>query len=328
MQKDVFLMKVTIYTDGAARNNSEGPGGYGAVIIYTDKEGMEHKKELSAGFDKTTNNRMELMGAIAAFENLNRPCEVDFFSDSKYLTDAFNLKWIEGWKSNGWKNSKKDPVKNRELWERLLEAIDIHTVKWNWVKGHDGNEFNELCDKLATEAADSLELFHDDGGDLKNITINKKIIKETSREKVVEKIEIKYIDDEMIRLDYIEGKSDWIDLRCSEDIDLKQGEWKLIPLGVAMRLPKGYEAHIVPRSSTFKNFGIIQTNHMGVIDSSYSGDDDWWRLPALAMRDTHISKNERICQFRIVKNQPAIEFEIVDHLDEKNRGGFGSTGVL
>lgn len=143
----------------------------------------------------------------------------------------------------------------------------------------------------------------------------------------IQKIQIKYLNDKIKKLEYIDGKSDWIDLRSAEDIDLKQGEFHLIPLGVAMKLPEGYEAHIVPRSSTFKNFGIIQTNHMGVVDCSYCGDNDQWFMPVLAMRDTHISFNDRVCQFRIMKNQPKIEFQEKTHLSDKDRGGFGSTGI-
>ncbi len=143
----------------------------------------------------------------------------------------------------------------------------------------------------------------------------------------MEKIVIKYFTDRIDKLEYIDGKSDWIDLRASEDVILKKGEFKLIPLGVAMKLPDGYEAHIVPRSSTFKNFGIIQTNHCGIIDKSYSGDNDMWRMPVLAMRDTEIHVNDRICQFRIMKNQPEILFEEVKTLEGPDRGGFGSTGV-
>ena len=127
----------------------------------------------------------------------------------------------------------------------------------------------------------------------------------------METIKIKYFNDKLEKLTYIDGKSDWIDLRAAEDVDLKQGEFKLIPLGVAMQLPKGYEAHIVPRSSTFKNFGIIQTNHQGVVDCSYCGDNDQWFMPVLAVRDTHISFNDRICQFRIMENQPKIAFDEV-----------------
>lgn len=142
----------------------------------------------------------------------------------------------------------------------------------------------------------------------------------------METIKIKYFTDKIEKLTYIDGKSDWIDLRAAEDVDLKQGEFKLIPLGVAMQLPKGYEAHIVPRSSTFKNFGIIQTNHQGVVDCSYCGDNDQWFMPVLAMRDTHISLGDRICQFRIMENQPKIVFDEVASLDGVDRGGFGSTG--
>ena len=139
-------------------------------------------------------------------------------------------------------------------------------------------------------------------------------------------IKIKYFTDKIEKLRYIDGKSDWIDLRCAEEISLKKGEWKLIPLGVAMQLPEGYEAHIVPRSSTFKNFGIIQTNHCGVVDSSYCGDNDQWFMPVLAVRDTEIHVNDRICQFRIMENQPRIEFEEAEHLGASDRGGFGTTG--
>lgn len=142
----------------------------------------------------------------------------------------------------------------------------------------------------------------------------------------METIRIKYFTDKIDKLTYIDGKSDWIDLRAAEDIDMKKGEFKLIPLGVAMELPRGYEAHVVPRSSTFKNFGIIQTNHQGVIDCSYCGDNDQWFMPAYALRDTQIHVNDRICQFRIVENQPKITFDEVEHLEHEDRGGIGSTG--
>lgn len=139
-------------------------------------------------------------------------------------------------------------------------------------------------------------------------------------------IKIKYFTDRIEKLCYIEGKSDWIDLRAAQDLEIKAGEFKLIPLGVAMELPEGYEAHVVPRSSTFNNFGIIQTNHMGVIDESYCGDQDQWFFPAYALRDTEIHVNDRICQFRIMEHQPAIVFEEVTCLGNENRGGHGSTG--
>ncbi|MFR8170668.1 MAG: dUTP diphosphatase [Marvinbryantia sp.] len=142
----------------------------------------------------------------------------------------------------------------------------------------------------------------------------------------MEKIQIKYFTDKIEPLTYVDGKSDWIDLRAAEEIVLKAGEFKLIPLGVAMRLPKGYEAHVVPRSSTFKNYGIIQTNHFGVIDETYSGDNDQWFMPVYAVRDTQIHVNDRICQFRIMEHQPTIVFEQVEKLDSTDRGGFGSTG--
>ena len=139
-------------------------------------------------------------------------------------------------------------------------------------------------------------------------------------------ITIKYFTDKIEKLTYIDGKSDWIDLRAAEDVALKAGEFKLIPLGVAMKLPQGYEAHVVPRSSTFKNFGIIQTNHYGIIDESYCGDNDQWYFPAYALRDTEIHVNDRICQFRIMEHQPQIVFEETEKLTGKDRGGFGTTG--
>ncbi len=140
------------------------------------------------------------------------------------------------------------------------------------------------------------------------------------------KIRIRYQNPTVKKLEYIDGRSDWIDLRAAEDVTLKKGEFRLIPLGVAMQLPAGFEAYVVPRSSTFKNFGIIQVNSMGVIDESYCGDDDWWFFPALAVRDTEIRTGDRICQFRIMEHQPHIAFEETDRLGNENRGGFGSTG--
>lgn len=142
---------------------------------------------------------------------------------------------------------------------------------------------------------------------------------------MAEAIQIKYHAD-IEPLQQKEG-SDWIDLRAAEEVKLSPNQFKLIPLGVSMKLPEGYEAHIVPRSSTFKTWGIIQTNHMGVIDESYCGDDDQWMMPVLASRAVIIHKNDRICQFRIVKKQPKILFQEVDSLGEESRGGFGSTGT-
>lgn len=139
-------------------------------------------------------------------------------------------------------------------------------------------------------------------------------------------IRIKYFTDKIDRLCYIDGKSDWIDLRAAEEILMKAGEFKLIPLGIAMELPAGYEAHVVPRSSTFKNYGVIQTNSMGVIDETYCGDNDQWFFPAYALRDTVIHVNDRICQFRIMEHQPSLSFEEAGVLGHEDRGGHGSTG--
>lgn len=142
----------------------------------------------------------------------------------------------------------------------------------------------------------------------------------------METIEIKYFVDDIDKIEKIEN-GDWIDLRSAETVEMHKGDFKLIKLGIGMKLPEGYEAHMVPRSSTYKNFGIIQTNHMAVIDESYCGEEDEWRYPAYALRDTVIEKNTRICQFRICKKQPEIEFIEVDHLDDVSRGGIGSTGI-
>lgn len=139
-------------------------------------------------------------------------------------------------------------------------------------------------------------------------------------------VQIKYHDDSIEKIEKI-AQGDWIDLRAAETVELKAGDFKIISLGVSMKLPDGYEAHIVPRSSTFKKWGILQTNHMGVIDNSYSGDNDIWGMPVLAMRDTVINKNDRICQFRIVKRMDDLQFNEVEHLDGQDRGGFGSTGA-
>ena len=139
-------------------------------------------------------------------------------------------------------------------------------------------------------------------------------------------INIVYHNNTIEKIAKIEN-GDWIDLRAAETVDMKAGEFKLISLGVSMKLPDGYEAHVVPRSSTFKNFGVLQTNSCGIIDNSYSGTNDVWKFPALAMRDTVINEGDRICQFRIVNKQPDVQFNEVKELDSTDRGGFGSTGV-
>lgn len=163
------MKRVIIYTDGACRGNPDGPGGYGAVILYTDNTGKTHTKELSAGYDSTTNNRMEMMAVISSLECLKYPCEVELHSDSRYIIDSMTKGWIYNWIKKGWKTSSGDPVKNRALWERMLLAAGPHKIEWHWVKGHAGEPLNEKCDYLATSAADSdpSGLLHDDGGDLK-----------------------------------------------------------------------------------------------------------------------------------------------------------------
>ena len=157
------MTDVRLYSDGAARGNPDGPGGYGTILQFTDSQGVLHEREYSAGYKKTTNNRMELMGVITGLEALTRPCRVEVYTDSKYVSDAFNQHWIEGWQRKNWKNSQNKPVKNPDLWQRLLEAMKPHEVHFHWVKGHNGNELNERCDKLATSAADGGDLLDDEG---------------------------------------------------------------------------------------------------------------------------------------------------------------------
>lgn len=155
------MIHVDIYTDGAARGNPEGPGGYGCVLHYMDGKGELHKREFSQGYIKTTNNRMELMAAIAGLEALKKPCQVDLYSDSKYVIDAFNQKWVDSWLRQNWRKGKKNEVKNIDLWKRLLKAKEPHQVTFHWVKGHAGHAENERCDELATSAADGAGLIAD-----------------------------------------------------------------------------------------------------------------------------------------------------------------------
>lgn len=153
---------VEVFCDGSSRGNP-GPGGYGALLRFTDAQGTVHERELSQGFELTTNNRMELMGAIVALEALKRPCTVNLCTDSQYVVKAFNDNWIGGWMARGWKNSQKKPVKNVDLWKRLLEAKAPHEVTFTWIRGHRGHPENERCDQLATAAADGENLAQDEG---------------------------------------------------------------------------------------------------------------------------------------------------------------------
>ncbi|MFN6145351.1 MAG: ribonuclease HI [Planctomycetota bacterium] len=150
---------VTIYSDGACLGNP-GRGGYGAVLLFG-----HHRKELSAGFRRTTNNRMEMLGAIVGFEALTKPCHVELWSDSQYLIHALDKGWLAGWQKRGWRTSSKEPVKNKDLWLRLLSAIEGHKVRWQWVRGHTGNPENDRCDQLAVAAANGADLQDDVGYD-------------------------------------------------------------------------------------------------------------------------------------------------------------------
>jgi len=156
-------MKVTMYTDGAAKNNPYGPGGYGTILIC-EINGKRHEREYCGGFRRTTNNRMELMAAIVGLEALTVPCEVDIYSDAQYMVQAFNDHWIDDWKNRGWKRGKKyEPLKNADLWKRLYAATEQHMVRFIWVRGHAGNHYNERCDKLATSMTDHWDLPPDEG---------------------------------------------------------------------------------------------------------------------------------------------------------------------
>jgi ribonuclease HI len=151
------LPPVTIYSDGACLGNP-GPGGYGTILVFG-----ENRKELSAGFRRTTNNRMEMLGAIAGLEALTRPCRVQMWSDSQYVVHALSKGWLDGWQKKGWRTASKEPVKNRDLWERLLRALGEHEVTWHWVRGHSGHPENERCDELAVAAANGIDLADDAG---------------------------------------------------------------------------------------------------------------------------------------------------------------------
>ena len=146
-------MLVKIYTDGSARGNPDGPGGYGCVLHYTDAKGTLHEREFSQGYVRTTNNRMELLAAVTGLELLNERCHVTLYSDSKYVVDAIEKGWAVKWRANGWMRNKKDPALNPDLWERLLALLDKHEVNFVWVKGHAGHPENERCDRLAVQAA-------------------------------------------------------------------------------------------------------------------------------------------------------------------------------
>lgn len=157
-----MALNVTLYSDGSSRGNP-GPGGFGTVLHFVDRNGRLHTREISQGYTSTTNNRMELLGVIAGLEALKGPCIVDVYSDSQYVVNAFNQHWVDGWLKRGWKNAKKEPVKNVDLWKRLLEAKRPHTVTFHWVKGHAGHPENERCDELATAAADGPGKIADEG---------------------------------------------------------------------------------------------------------------------------------------------------------------------
>ena len=143
--------QVTLYTDGACSGNP-GKGGYGAILVYIDSNGIKHEKEFSEGYAHTTNNQMELLAVIIGLEALKKPCQVKIISDSKYVVDSIDKGWLKNWVAKGWRKSDNKPVPNSELWKRLLKAMESHEIELEWIKGHAGHEYNERCDKLAVEA--------------------------------------------------------------------------------------------------------------------------------------------------------------------------------
>ena len=159
------MKKITLYTDGACRGNP-GNGGYGSILEYVDAGGQLHRRELSAGYRQTTNNRMELLAVIKGLEELKTGCEVTVFSDSKYIVDAFGKGWVAAWQKNNWIRGKNEEVKNQDLWKRLLKLMQEHKVEYRWVRGHNGHPQNERCDEIATAAADSGNLLEDERGQI------------------------------------------------------------------------------------------------------------------------------------------------------------------
>lgn len=153
-------LSVEMYTDGACSGNP-GTGGYGTILRYKDISGKWHEKELTAGYKHTTNNRMELLAVIAGLEALKKPCKVKITSDSKYFIDAFEQKWLDSWQRNNWKTAAKKPVKNVDLWQRMITAMKPHDIELIWVKGHNGHEFNERCDELAVNSSKGEQLLED-----------------------------------------------------------------------------------------------------------------------------------------------------------------------
>jgi len=207
---------------------------------------------------------------------------------------------------------------------KLEDKIFIHTIKQDGIVESINRESESVVAKITNQKTRKLERID---VMIKNISPyrEKKIESDQLHTKPLQ-IKVKYFDKEIDKLQKV-GIGDWLDLRSAETVKLKQGEYKLIPLGIGIKLPYGYEANIVPRSSTFKNFGVLQTNSYGVVDNSYSGNSDQYHFPALAMRDTVINKNDRICQMRINRVMPDLNVVEVEFLDEVSRGGIGSTGV-
>ncbi len=351
------MKKVTIYSDGSARSNPDGPGGYGAIVLHHDEPELD--KTLMCGYNPTTNNRMELMGAIAALESLTEPSEVDLHSDSQYVINAFNKNWLVSWQKNGWKTSSKQPVKNRDLWERLLKAVAPHKVTFEWVKGHATSELNNAVDELAVKAALATENMKKPNME-GNVTESAPIVTMWNvaeepvpgtlgtREKAATKtstrkttpatgemmesnlpINIKLLSPlaKVPTRGSLGAAGYDIYAATDEEIMVAPHATVKIPTGFAMKIPHGYYAAVVARSGLSSKRGLRPVQGSATIDEDYTGE---WFVPL--HNDTNepqtIAAGERIAQ-AIFQRYYVADFTQVDELEntERGAGGFGSTGT-
>lgn len=345
------MNKVLIYTDGSARGNPEGPGGYGTILRYTDPEGTVHEREYSGGFARTSNNRMELLAAIIGLEALSRPCEVELYSDSKYLIDAHNRHWIDNWQQNGWHTAGKEPIRNRDLWERLLSAEKNHSIEWHWVRGHSGHPENERCDRLATSAADAAGREEAEKSEQEEVKTKQKEASKTRRDEAgstegestgrpgpdgsgtkedgkAMKIKVKRVSPTAALPTRGSSAAAGYDLRAdvAEDTLIAPGETRLIDTGLQFELPEGYFAGIFARSGLASREGLRPANCVGVCDSDYRGN---YMVPLHndSSETRIIAPQEKIAQMIVLPFLP-LSFEEVPELGDSGRGagGFGSTG--
>jgi ribonuclease HI len=337
--------EIIIYTDGASKGNP-GEGGWAAVLTSG-----KNQKEIWGYVKTATNNQMELTAAIEAFKCLKMPCVVTLISDSKYLVDAFRNNWIDSWLKNNWITSSGSPVKNQELWEELLKVTKTHIITWKWVKAHSGELLNEYCDSLANKAIETKSCSPKEKEEVKEIPVSQPDLNfETVENSTILKLGINFISPEVEEMYRTAGFQDNIssgfDLISIEDVHLSlEDPFALINLGVNIKPPEGFHSLLIPRSSTYKNYHIIQVNHLGLIDANYIGKDDIWKMPVLYLppdsfekqqicqnsyllkqntgKEICIPKGTRICQFFL---QPIYRFETYRYTpSDVSRGGHGST---